>query len=239
MSDTAPIIITGGGRRLGLACALALKQQHNHVLVTYRSSLDNLALLDAHHIHHCQVDFADPASLTSFIAQVQDEYGAVRALVHNASDWVAEHGNQPAEVFDRMFHIHAKVPYLLNLAFAPLLEKAAEANGHADIVHISDFVVERGSDKHMAYAASKAALNNLTLSFAKRLAPKVKVNAIAPALLLFNPNDDEAYRQKALAKSLMGIEPGEQEMIDALKLLLTSRYITGRTLSLDGGRHLK
>ena len=57
-------------------------------------------------------------------------------------------------------------------------------HGHAasDIIHITDYVVERGSDKHIAYAASKAALDNMTRSFARKLAPEIKVNAIAPSL---------------------------------------------------------
>ncbi len=73
---------------------------------------------------------------------------------------------------------------------------------HADIIHIGDYVSSRGSNKHIAYAASKAAQDNLTLSFAAKLAPKVKVNSVAPALLLFNEGDDdrlsgEAQRRRA------------------------------------------
>ena len=64
-------------------------------------------------------------------------------------------------------------------------------------------MVERGSDKHIAYAASKAALDNMTRSFARKLAPEVKVKSIAPSLILFNEHDDAEYRQQALNKSLM------------------------------------
>ena len=90
----------------------------------------------------------------------------------------------------------------------------------------------------MAYAASKAALENLTYSFARALAPNVKVNAIAPALLMFNQHDDEPYRQKALRKSLLQCEPGAEEMSNAVQYLLNSRYITGKVIALDGGRQL-
>ncbi|MDP0699478.1 SDR family oxidoreductase, partial [Klebsiella pneumoniae] len=98
------------------------------------------------------------------------------------------------------------------------------------------YVVERGSDKHIAYAASKAALDNMTRSFARKLAPEVKVNAIAPAMILFNEGDDAEYRQQALNKSLMKIAPGEKEVIDLIDYLLTSCYVTGRTFAVDGGR---
>ncbi|HBR1111192.1 TPA: SDR family oxidoreductase, partial [Klebsiella pneumoniae] len=114
-------------------------------------------------------------------------------------------------------------------------------HGHAasDVIHITDYVVERGSDKHIAYAASKAALDNMTRSFARKLAPEVKVNAIAPSLIMFNEGDDEAYRQQALDKSLMKIAPGEKEISDLIDYLFTSRYVTGRSFAVDGGRPLR
>ncbi len=116
---------------------------------------------------------------------------------------------------------------------------AASENAHADIIHVGDHVSSRGSKKHIAYAASKAAQDNLTLSFSAKLGPKVKVNSVAPALVLFNESDDEAYRRKTLGKSVMQREAGIDEFLLAIDYLLHSRYITGRVLPLDGGRHLK
>ena len=139
-----------------------------------------------------------------------------------------------------MMRIHAKAPYLVNLHCADLLMRYhAESNQPADIIHLTDYVVETGSPKHLAYAASKAALDNLTKSFSAKFAPQIKVNAIAPSLIIFNQHDDEQYRAKTLKKSLMGIEPGCQEIINSIDLLLNSHYITGRALPVDGGRHLK
>jgi dihydromonapterin reductase/dihydrofolate reductase len=81
-------------------------------------------------------------------------------------------------------------------------------------------------------------MENLVLSMSRQLAPAIKVNAIAPALLMFNDGDDAQYRQKALKKSLMQCEPGSQEVVNTINYLLASQYITGRVLALDGGRHL-
>ncbi|STI17699.1 putative short chain dehydrogenase [Escherichia coli] len=86
----------------------------------------------------------------------------------------------------------------------------------------------RGSDKHVAYAASKAALDNMTRSFARKLAPEVKVNSIAPSLILFNEHDDAEYRQQALNKSLMKTAPGEKEVIRPGRLL-TYQLLCHRT----------
>lgn len=109
----------------------------------------------------------------------------------------------------------------------------------SDIVHITDYVVEKGSDNHIAYAASKAGLANLTLSFAKRFAPLVKVNSLVPSLLMFNDLDSAEYRDKTLRKSLLGLEPGPGVVFDALTYLLDNAYMTGREIKLDGGRHVR
>ena len=77
------------------------------------------------------------------------------------------------------------------------------------------------------------------MSFAARQAPKVKVNSLAPALLKFNEDDDEEYRKKAANKSLMQREGGWDELQHAIDYLFASRYVTGRVLPVDGGRHLK
>jgi NAD(P)-dependent dehydrogenase (short-subunit alcohol dehydrogenase family) len=68
-------------------------------------------------------------------------------------------------------------------------------------VHISDDVVRKGSRQHIAYCATKAGLDSLTLSFAAQFAPLIKVNGIAPAMVMFNDGDDADYRAKVLAKS--------------------------------------
>jgi dihydromonapterin reductase/dihydrofolate reductase len=82
-----------------------------------------------------------------------------------------------------MFNLHMLAPYLINLHCAEMLHRSTPA----DIIHISDDVTRKGSSKHIGYCATKAGLDSLTLSFAARYAPTIKVNGIAPALLLFNP----------------------------------------------------
>ena len=136
-----------------------------------------------------------------------------------------------------MMQVHVNAPYQLNLSLTPLLQQTSA--DHADIVHVGDYVSTRGSRKHIAYAASKAAQDNLTLSFSASLAPRIKVNSIAPALVIFNEDDDEQYREKARRKSLMQREAGLDEFQRTVDYLLDSVYVTGRVLHMDGGRHLK
>jgi len=235
----SPIVITGGAQRLGLALAQALRAQQYPVVVTYRRERPILERLRRAGVDTIRADFDQEDGPRQLAAELHSRYRSLRALIHNASKWLPEGAaNDHSQVLERMLKVHVRAPYLLNLECADLLQRHGEQQGYADIIHLSDYVAGTGSSKHIAYAASKAALENLTLSFASKLAPTVKVNSIAPALLMFNPEDDEAYREKAQKKSLLGIVPGESEGVNTVCYLLQSRYLTGKTIALDGGRHL-
>ncbi|MCG9698093.1 dihydromonapterin reductase [Shewanella sp. Isolate11] len=231
------ILITGVGKRIGLYLANAFIEQGYQVIGTFRShypSIDALSELGAD-LYCC--DFTEGEQVEDFIQIITQKYQQLDAIIHNASLWLTDDNPLGAsEIMSQVMQVHVTAPYQINLGLAPLLTKGDRLS---DIIHLTDFVAQKGSSKHIAYAASKAALENLTLSFAAKFAPKIKVNSIAPALICFNEGDDEAYKQKALAKSLLAREAGEIEVLNAVNYLLSSHYITGRSLALDGGRHLK
>jgi dihydromonapterin reductase/dihydrofolate reductase len=234
---TAPILITGGAQRLGLAIAHSLIDRNLPVIITYRTKKPAVAELTARGALALHADFADKAGIQNCINEVLSLNTKLRGIIHNASDWDQESSTQDYDaLFHKMMQVHANAPYQLNLAFKELL--IAE-EGFTDIIHMTDYVQEKGSKKHIAYAASKAALHNLTLSFSALYAPHVKVNSIAPALVMFNEGDSDDYKQKALKKSLLESCPGAQEAVKAVNFLLASEYVTGQTLHLNGGRHLK
>lgn len=237
-NGTAPILITGVGKRIGYALAKQLLKSGQTVIGTYRSEYDSIAELRQLGAELYGCDFYDNDQISTLTDTIKEKHSSLRAVIHNASDWLPD--NNPlsaAATLQQMMQIHVSTPYQINLALADLLN--ANTTEFSDIIHLTDYVVDKGSKKHIAYAASKAALANMTLSFSALLAPKVKVNAIAPAMIMFNADDDADYRKKTLKKSLMEIAPGEQEIIDTVNYLLKSRYVTGRTLHVDGGRHLK
>lgn len=236
--NSAPVLITGGARRIGLALARSFLQRDIPVIIAYRSDYPALNELKGLGAICIQGDFSTHEGIYRFAERVRQATPKLRAVIHNASAWLAESAEVPPEqIMAAMLQIHVYTPYLLNQLLEPCLLGQGQAG--ADIIHLTDYVVEKGSDKHIAYAASKAALDNMTRSFARKLAPEVKVNAIAPALIIFNPGDDEPYRQQALAKSLMNIAPGESEVVNLVNYLLDSRYVTGRTHGVDGGRPLR
>ncbi|TQV73164.1 dihydromonapterin reductase [Aliikangiella marina] len=233
-----PVLITGVGKRIGYQLAKHFLENDVPVIGTYRSHYDTIDELTQMGAKLFQVDFYVTAKVDEFCESVKSQFDHLRAIIHNASDWIPEKVERPNdEIFDKMMTIHGKIPYQLNLAFADLLSNTTD--DMADIIHFTDYVAQTGSKKHIAYAASKAALENLTLSFATLLSPKIKVNSIAPALIKFNPGDDEAYKQKAVNKALLPREGGYSEVIDTVDYIMRSQYVTGRCFALDGGRHLK
>ncbi|MBB3101691.1 dihydromonapterin reductase [Azomonas macrocytogenes] len=230
----APILITGAAQRIGLHCAERLLGDGHPVIISYRTERESVERLRKRGATALQADFSTTDGILAFIEAVHAHTGQLRAIVHNASDWLSEKPGHEAETFQQMFQVHMLAPYLINLRCAELLKYG----GPADIVHIGDDVTRKGSAKHIAYAASKAGLENLTLSFAALLAPTIKVNGISPAMIQFNSGDDEAYRRKALAKSVLGLEPGPEVVYLSLRHLLDNPYITGTHITLNGGRHL-
>ncbi|UUY06566.1 dihydromonapterin reductase [Pseudomonas sp. J452] len=232
--SAAPILLTGASQRLGLHCALRLLDSGQAVIVSYRSERPGLELLRERGALTLPADFASEAGILAFIEILKSHTDSLRAIVHNASDWLTEMPGNEAAVFQQMVNVHMLAPYLINLHCEPLLRRSTPA----DIIHISDDVVRAGSAKRPAYCASKAGMDSLTLSFAARFAPAIKVNGIAPALIQFNEGDDAAYRAKRLAESALGIEPGAEVIYQSLRYLLDNPYVTGTTLAVNGGRHL-
>lgn len=245
----SPILITGVGKRIGFYLAKRLTAEGFTVIGSYRTPYSEVEELDKLGIELHQCDFTNDAHITEMVDKVREAHPYLRAIIHNASDCLSDDDLSAPETLERMMRVNVSAPYQINLALADRLkgydqqvscDRESEGDvGAADIIHLTDFVAKKGCNTHVAYAASKAALHNMTLSFASKLAPQVKVNSIAPALIMFNEQDDEVTKQKALAKTLLPVEANQNEILELVKYLLGSRYVTGRCFNVDGGRHLK
>lgn len=224
----SPILVTGASQRVGLALALELAQA-GHTVVSASRSVQPQA---AHpNIVQFQADLCQAADRQALIDYLHKHYDGLRAIIHNASLWL----DDGLDNLETMFRLHVEAPYHLNLALGDLLAKVEKA----DIIHICDETSSRGSKSHIGYAATKAALQNMVLSFAEKYAPKVHVNGILPGLLILKEGGDETYRQQTLKKALLEFEPGAGPLIETVKYLLASHYSTGSQVVINGGRHLK
>lgn len=225
------VLITGAGQRIGLYLAKQFLAQGQVVVFTYRTERPAVDELKAQGALGFQVDFTDSASLNTFLQCLPQQVASLRAVVHNASLWATDVqvDAQPGLLAD-LLAVHVEAPYQINQACRPLLEATSAAT--ADIVALTDVKVAGGHADYAAYLASKAGLASLTQSFAQAFAPHIKVNNIAPGLVIFHPEDSDAYRQKRLAESAIPVEPGEASIWQAVRFLMDSRNATGSTVSL-------
>lgn len=224
----SPILITGASQRVGLALALDLAQAGHRVVTASR----HVQAQSPHpNIVQFRADLCQQADRQALIEHLHSHYDGLRAIIHNASVWL----DDGLDNLEMMFRLHVEAPYHLNLALGDLLTQVDKA----DIIHICDETSSRGSKSHIGYAATKAALQNMVLSFAEKYAPTVRVNGILPGLLILKEGGDEAYRQQTLKKALLEFEPGAGPLIEAVRYLLDSQYSTGSQVVINGGRHLK
>lgn len=233
MSEAPTILITGGAQRMGLHCARRLIEDGYRVIVTCRRIRRGWLEKSREGIEVIQADFSTLEGIDRFIEDIKSRGKFLRAIIHNASLWMDD--QEGSGSFQAMFMVHMQAPYMINMACKDLFVPGQAA----DIIHMTDYVAWCGSGKHVAYSATKAGLENMTQSFAKLLAPAIKVNSIAPFLIMFNEEDSEEYKARVLAKSALGFEPGPGVAYQAVKYLLDNVYVTGECLQLNGGRHLR
>ena len=118
-------------------------------------------------------------------------------------------------------------------AFKPFLESSKGC-----IINITDSQVDSGMSQYSLYAAAKAALESLTKSLSKELAPNIRVNAIAPGIILWPENDkaSEEVKKEIINKTALGRMGNPEDIAAAAYLLYKSTYMTGQVLKVDGGR---
>ena len=245
-------IVSGSASGIGAACARRFAAEGFNLVVNYTRSAEAAettarACRDAGaEAVVVQGDVADDAACIAMVAAAERTWGRLDVLVNNAG--VTRFGN-PADLatldaddFARVFAVNVTGAYQLSRAAAPLL--SARASG--TIVNISSHSGFSGIGSSIAYAASKGALNTLTLSLARALAPDVRVNAVCPGFVdtqwLAGRFDDDALA--ALKRRTAEIAPlrrlvSPDEVAEAVSwFALGGRSITGQLLVIDGGTHL-
>lgn len=227
----APVaLVTGAGVRVGLAIARDLARAGYRVAAHYRTHRPPAPLVAL------QADLARPEGPATLARAFRERFRRLDLLVCSAARFEARPLRATdAAAFDAQMDLNARAPLLLARALAPLLRRQPGAS----IVNVGDvgggLVPWRG---YAAYAASKAALARLTECLALELAPRVRVNAVAPGTVLW-PVDCPAGRRRELARRIpLGAAGTPQDVADAVRFLAGARFVTGVILPVDGGRHL-
>jgi dihydromonapterin reductase/dihydrofolate reductase len=232
------ILVTGAGRRIGNHLALRLHQEGYTVLAHYRTHTAEIQALQDIGIATIQASLSDSQAILLFVDALKKQSSSFRALIHNASSFepTSEDLTMAAQQYEQFFNVHMMAPFLINQGLSPLL--VGEENNPADIIHITDINVENPTPRFDIYGTTKAGLHNMTLALAKKFAPLIKVNAVAPGPVLFTERHSAAVRQQMLDETLLAKEGGAEPVYLAVKSLLDNPFITGASIPVDGGRRL-
>ncbi len=228
-------LVTGCGRRLGFYLCEQLVAAGWQVTGSYRSERPELARLRDLGVELVQADFA----LEEEVARLVTVLGAhddLALIIHNASAFEPQAAEPAAQLaqFEQFYRVHMAAPFQLNRALAPQLA----GNPNASIIHITDIYIHAPAPQFAAYVATKAGAHSLAMSFARELAPAVRVNTIEPGPILFLDEHGDAWRQQVLARTPLAREGGLEPIWQAVRLLMTNDYMTGANIRVDGGRAL-
>lgn len=222
-------LVTGAGVRVGDAVARHLSRAGFTVAAHYRTHRPRGAAAAL------QADLAAADGPARLAAAFRERFDRLDLLVNSAAAFDAlSLAETDAAAFDSQMDLNARAPLLLSRSLAPLL-----ARSRGSIVNVADvgggLVPWRG---YAAYAASKAALVRITECLALELAPRVRVNAVAPGTVLW-PEGYSAAQRRALTSRIPLGRPGEpSDVAKAVLFLADSPFVTGAVLPIDGGRHL-
>ena len=228
-------LVTGCGRRLGFYLCEQLVAAGWQVTGSYRSERPELARLAALGVELVQADLASEEQVGKLI-DVLASHQDLALVIHNASAFEPQAAEPVAQLaqFDQFYRVHMAAPFQLNRALAPQLA----SNANASIIHITDIYIHAPAPRFASYVATKAGAHSLAMSFARELAPAIRVNTIEPGPILFLDEHDEAWRQQVLAKTPLAREGGLEPIWQAVQLLMANSYMTGASIKVDGGRAL-
>jgi pteridine reductase len=234
-------LVTGAGRRVGQAIALALGARGMKVAVHYNGSAagaeETVAQLESEGAsgRAFQSDLSADHGPSQLVADVVAAFGGLDVLVNSAA--IMERtpfGEVTPEKWDAIMGINLRATFFMAQAAAPHLKKSRGC-----IVNIADLAAFETWPAYVPHGISKAGVVHMTRSLARVLAPEVRVNGVAPGTVLL-PDDWDTAADERLRQTTPLARTGTPEDVSATVIfLLESDYITGETIIVDGGRHIR
>ena len=240
-------LVTGAASGIGRSAALALARAGYDVGINYSSS-DKAAAATAAEAARLgartlmlKCDVSDEAGVRAMLRRIETEFGRLDALINNAGTTA---GWKPKDLesislddWDRVFAVNVRGLFQVTRAAAPMLKKAKGC-----IVNTASIVGLRPGPQPLPYAASKAAVVNLTKTLAWNLGPEIRVNAVAPGWMegdwmkrMLKDKYDELMGKRAKATPLKRVVTAEDVAETILGLVEGNRFVTGEIIVIDGG----
>ncbi len=232
-------LVTGGAQRVGaeivrtLARAGALVYLHHHRSTREAERLARSLELERARVIPLQADLTHVNEIDALFDRIGAAGQGLDILVGNAARYVRASLEQTAlSTWDNVMAINLKAPFWCARRAAPLML----SRGGGVIVHVADLAGERAWPNHAAYSCSQAALLSLTRTLALELAPRIRVNAVAPGAVLWPDDMPEPTRKRLQARIPLERVGEPRDVAAAVRFLIENDFLTGETIRVDGGR---
>ena len=248
MNDRKKALVTGGATGIGRSAVLALAQAGYDVAINYASSakaakeVAALAQEMGAKTMLLPCDVSDEAAVRAMMVQVDAQFGHLDALVNNAgttAKWkVKDLESLDLAEWDRTFAVNVRGLFQVTRAAVPLLKKGSNPS----IVNTASIVGLRPGPQPLPYAASKAAVVNMTKTLAWNLGPEIRVNAVAPGWMegewmerMLGDKYDDLMGKRAKLTPLKRCVTADDVAETMMSLIQGNRFVTGEIIVIDGG----
>jgi pteridine reductase len=237
------VLITGGARRVGAAIARRLHGAGANVLLHYRDSETEAAKLESElnalrpkSASRVKAELLAPIAPRALVSAARESFGRLDILVNNASSFfpVGVGAIEPSH-WEELIGSNVRAPLFICQEAAPEL-----STHEGSIINIVDIHAERPLKGYPIYSIAKAGLAALTRSLAIELAPRVRVNGVAPGAIAW-PEDgqfDPAERERIIATTPLARIGSPEDIAQAVHFLACAPYVTGQIIAVDGGRSI-
>ncbi|MBY0546530.1 MAG: SDR family NAD(P)-dependent oxidoreductase [Candidatus Obscuribacterales bacterium] len=231
-------LVTGAGRRLGLAIAVHLARLGFDIAIHYNESADGAAQCAGDVVgegRKCQLfqaDLSKSAQAETLVESVAGAMPPLTLIVNSASVWkpVSFVESSTAELLENL-SVHLVAPYLLIRDFARLGQRG-------QVINILDSAISSNRTQFFPYLLSKRALAELTTMSAAELAPGIRVNAVAPGTVLPTVGEAAAVFTVTPQCNPLKHHGSPEDVLKAIDFLVNSPHVTGQCLFVGGGDHL-
>jgi NAD(P)-dependent dehydrogenase (short-subunit alcohol dehydrogenase family) len=239
MADYPLALVTGAAHRLGRAFAITLARQGYAILLHYHKSLSDAAVTENEirstgvPVYPVQADLTSVTDLYSLLSSLDSLPHKLRVLVNSAAVMPRKDIHLASSTdWDAAFDLNLRAPFLL-------AQKAAERmDAGGLIVNVTDIGAHKLWTGYPAYVVSKSALETLTRIMAKAYAPSIRVNAIAPGLVLPSSDVTPEEWEKLVQRLPLRRPASPEEVASTLEFLVRNESVTGQTIVVDGGYSL-
>jgi pteridine reductase len=234
-------LVTGAGRRVGRAIALALGARGMHVVVHYGRSAagaeETAAAIERGGSRSVCIsaDLRERDAPRALVEASVRALGHLDVLVNSAAVMVrTPFGEVTPSEWDEMFAVNLRAPFFASQAAAPHL-----AQRHGAIVNLADLAAFETWPAYVPHGMTKAGIVQMTRALARTLAPNVRVNGVAPGTVLLPETWSDESGERLAATTPLRRLGSPEDVTEAVLFLLAADYITGETIIVDGGRHIR